>query len=94
MSDLEEIDNGLAAGLRASESLITWMTGAEGHRQASYFRTQCEAGQQALARLRQSIHDGKRYIEVPEREAPTCCYCAATPHPPCGFCESGQGGDE
>ncbi len=27
-------------------------------------------------------------------ESPTSCYCSVTPRPPCGWCESGAGGED
>jgi superfamily II DNA or RNA helicase len=37
---------------------------------------------------------GKRIRYSRPREAPTACYCNATSHPPCGFCENGGDGDQ
>lgn len=31
----------------------------------------------------------EKVIVVGEVPDPDCCYCAATPMPPCGFCEKG-----
>lgn len=90
--NLDDISSALLTGRRAAESLLTWVDNCDARDLATHYRDTCERGIKAFDQLRAQLRDGKRHIEPPaDREPPAACYCAATSHPPCSFCESGAG---
>lgn len=92
--ELDDIYSALADGHRAAESLITHQRHVDGYNTAQALRDSCARGIKAFDLLRSQLRDGKRHIEPPADWKPTECYCSATSHPPCSFCESGAGKDE
>ncbi len=90
--NLDAIDNALFVGLTAALNLSTWLN----ERPEAYdnMRTRIaiiEQGVKAFETLRANLRDGRAHIQTDIEWRREECYCNATSHPPCSFCESGDG---